>query len=392
MTAPEMLDAADEGRLEVLVSSGGNFLEVLPDPEWCRRALGRVPLRVHADIVLSSQMLVDPADTVVLLPAATRYEIPGGVTETSTERRVIFSPEVPGPRIGQARPEWQVFVELATRVRPELAERLHYQGTAAIRADIARAIPAYDGIQHLAKFGDQFQYGGPHLCAGWRFPTPDGKAHFSVVRLPSLDQPEGTFRVATRRGKQFNSMVHEQVDPSNQAVREAVLVSRADAEPARPRRRRPGGAAQRCRRVPRPGPPRPGHPRQPPGPLARRPGAHRPTAPLAAGGHPRLQRLLHPGEGRRARAGPGTDRLRVTVVLRPGSKIRTTTVSSRHGEVHAPLSLVARPSPYHRSPRHHSRPSRSCRGCRAASCGCRGGTAGGAGPPDRQHARQGQRP
>jgi anaerobic selenocysteine-containing dehydrogenase len=45
-----------------------------------------------------------------------------------------------------------------------------------------------------------------------------------------LAQPEGTFRVATRRGKQFNTMVLEQVDPSNQAVREAVLVSRADAE------------------------------------------------------------------------------------------------------------------------------------------------------------------
>ena len=215
MTAPEMIDAAHEGRLDVLFSSGGNFLEVLPDPDSCRRALGRVPLRVHMDIVLSSQMLVDPADTVVLLPAATRYEMPGGVTETSTERRIIFSPEIPGPRIGEARPEWEVFVDLAPRVRPELAERLHYQGTAAIRADIARAVPVYDGIQHLAKFGDQFQYGGPHLCAGWKFPTPDGKAHFSVVPLPSLDQPEGTFRVATRRGKQFNSMVHEQADPSN---------------------------------------------------------------------------------------------------------------------------------------------------------------------------------
>ena len=33
MTAPEMIDAADEGRLDVLVSSGGNFLEVLPDPD-----------------------------------------------------------------------------------------------------------------------------------------------------------------------------------------------------------------------------------------------------------------------------------------------------------------------------------------------------------------------
>ena len=41
-----------------------------------------MPLRVHADIVLSSQMLVEPADTVLLLPATTRYEMPGGVTET----------------------------------------------------------------------------------------------------------------------------------------------------------------------------------------------------------------------------------------------------------------------------------------------------------------------
>ena len=30
------------------------------------------------------------------------------------------------------------------------------------------------------------QYGGPLLCEGWRFPTPDGKAHFAVVPLPSV--------------------------------------------------------------------------------------------------------------------------------------------------------------------------------------------------------------
>ena len=33
---------------------------------------------------------LDPADTVVLLPAATRYETPGGVTETSTAATVGF--------------------------------------------------------------------------------------------------------------------------------------------------------------------------------------------------------------------------------------------------------------------------------------------------------------
>jgi molybdopterin-dependent oxidoreductase alpha subunit len=228
MTAPEMIDAASEGRLDVLVSAGGNFLEVLPDPAYVREALQRVPLRVHMDIVIASQILLDSEDTVVLLPAATRYEIPGGVTETSTERRIIFSPEIPGRRIGEARPESEVFLDLARRVRPELAERLHFETTAAIREEIARAVPFYDGIQYLQKAGDQVQYGGPHLCWGWKFPTPDGKAHFSVVPLPRVELPEGVFVVATRRGKQFNSMVHEKRDAMTGAVRDAVLVSQED--------------------------------------------------------------------------------------------------------------------------------------------------------------------
>ncbi|NES85275.1 MAG: molybdopterin-dependent oxidoreductase, partial [Moorea sp. SIO2B7] len=88
LTAAEMIDAAHSGELDIVFSVGGNFLEVLPEPEYIKEALQRIPLRVHMDIVLSSQMLVEPGETVVLLPATTRYEIPGGVTETSTERRV----------------------------------------------------------------------------------------------------------------------------------------------------------------------------------------------------------------------------------------------------------------------------------------------------------------
>ncbi len=229
MTAPEMIDAAHDGGLDVLFSVGGNFMEILPDPAYARAALQRVPVRVHMDIVASTQMLIDPADVAVLLPAATRYETPGGVTETSTERRVIFSPEIAGRRVGEARPEWEVFMDLARRVRPDLADRLSLAGTAAIRDEIARAIPFYDGIQRLANAGDQFQYGGPRLCDGWIFPTPDGRAHFTVVPLPGRHVPEGMFAVATRRGKQFNSMVQERQDALTGAVREAVLMNRDDA-------------------------------------------------------------------------------------------------------------------------------------------------------------------
>ncbi|MEH2406635.1 FdhF/YdeP family oxidoreductase [Nostoc sp.] len=229
LIAPEMINAAHQGQLDVLFSVGGNFLEVLPEPDYVEAALKQIPLRVHMDIVLSSQMLVEPADTVMLLPATTRYEIPGGVTETNTERRVIFSPEIPGPRIGETRPEWEVFLELARRVQPNLADKLAFADTAAIRLEIAQVVPQYAGIQHLQQAGDQFQYGGSHLCFGWNFPTADGKAHFGVLLPRQRELPEGYFLVATRRGKQFNSMVQERKDAITGAMREAVLMNAADA-------------------------------------------------------------------------------------------------------------------------------------------------------------------
>ncbi len=229
MTATDMIDAAHEGRLDLLFAAGGNFIDVLPEPDYVREALGRIPLRVHMDIVLNPQMFIDPAEAVLLLPATTRYEIPGGVTQTSTERRVMFSPEIEGPRPAEARPEWQVLLEIARRARPDRADRLHFETTADIRREIGEVIPAYEGIEHLTRAGDQFQYGGEHLCWDWEFPTPDGKAHFVPTDPPRLELSEGHFLVSTRRGKQFNSMVQESVDSLTGAAREAILISPDDA-------------------------------------------------------------------------------------------------------------------------------------------------------------------
>ena len=229
-TAPEMLDAAARGELDVLLSDGGNFLDVLPDPVATEEALRRIPLRVHMDIVTSSQMLVEPGDAVLLLPATTRYEIPGGVTETTTERRIVLSPEIPGPRIGEARPEWEVLLELARRVRPELASRLSYAGTPELRQEIARVVPLYAGIEDLREGGDSIQYGGRLLCQGQRFDTADGRARFVPVEIPEPAPRNGRFRLSTRRGKQFNSMVQERRDSLTGAAREAILMSAVDAE------------------------------------------------------------------------------------------------------------------------------------------------------------------
>jgi molybdopterin-dependent oxidoreductase alpha subunit len=229
-SAPQQLDAAERGEIDVLWSVGGNFLETMPDPDAVARTLAKVPLRVHQDIVISSQMLVDPGEAVLLLPATTRYEVPGGGTETTTERRVAFSPEIPGPRIGEARPEWEVFTQLAQVVDPARAHLVAFPGgTQAIREEIARIVPSYAGVETLKESGDAIQWGGERLCEGQVFATPDGKAHFATVLPIEATLPAGMLNLSTRRGKQFNSMVWKDKDPLNGAARSDILISAADA-------------------------------------------------------------------------------------------------------------------------------------------------------------------
>src|SRR5437899_10062756 len=59
---------------------------------------------------------------------------------------------------------------------------------------------------------------------------PDGRARFSVIPLPDGDIPPGQFLLSTRRGKQFNSMIHGELDFLLGARRSDVLMSAEDAK------------------------------------------------------------------------------------------------------------------------------------------------------------------
>ncbi len=194
-------------------------------------------MRVHQDIILVDQMFIEAKEAVILLPAKTRYEQDDGGTETSTERRVMFSPELPR-QVGEARAEWKILRDIAAATLPARADLLGCETGWKMREEIAKVVPFYEGVQHLKKGGDSFQYGGAHLCSGGKFPTPDGKAHFKAVPLPQSIQTTGRsqeknggreFVVSTRRGKQFNSLIYAEIDPLNRAPRDAVLMNADDA-------------------------------------------------------------------------------------------------------------------------------------------------------------------
>jgi molybdopterin-dependent oxidoreductase alpha subunit len=233
MAAPEMIDAAHAGKLDAFYILGGNFLETMPEPTYAREALENVPLRIHQDIVLNSSMFANPKETVLLFPAQTRYEQRGGGTTTSTERRVRYSPEIPGPRIGEARSEWEIVQDLSKHVLNEEKKNfLSFETATDIRNEMQSVIPLYDGIADLRKETDSFQYGGARILNDGICPNlPDKKARFSVVVPQNEILKPGEFYLTTRRGKQFNSIVYGQNDPlTGSRSRHEIYLSREDAD------------------------------------------------------------------------------------------------------------------------------------------------------------------
>lgn len=209
LTFGEMLQRAYDGPWDTLYLVGGNLYETMPDPEFMARAMANIGLRVHQDIILNTGTLLEGQD-VLILPAQTRYEQEGGGTSTSTERRIRFTPHIPGHVVGRAKPEWWIPTEIARRLTGlPLAK-----SPADLRAEMAEAMPMYAGIEKLEKAGDWVQWGGPMLFAGGDFAKmPGGRARFTPMDPPDTAPPPGKLVLSTRRGKQFNSLTYGGSDP-----------------------------------------------------------------------------------------------------------------------------------------------------------------------------------
>ena len=228
-TASEMIEHAARGEVDLFWMLGGNFLETLADVERSREALRRPRLRVHQDIVFSSSMLVDGGD-VLLLPAATRYESPGGGTETSTERRIIFSPEIPGRRIGSAKPEWWVFREVMARARPELRHLVGLDDASRHPSGDCSRGASLQGHRDAAREGRSGAVGWAHALHQRPFCDAGRQGALLAGVGTGPIRPDGAdmFTVSTRRGKQFNSMVQRPVDPLTGAGRDDIFISAED--------------------------------------------------------------------------------------------------------------------------------------------------------------------
>jgi molybdopterin-dependent oxidoreductase alpha subunit len=230
LKAAHALDAAADGKMELLFLVGGNFLETMPDPDNARRGLQRPKVRIHQDIVLNTSTLVDAEELVLVLPAQTRYE--SGGTSTSTERRIRYSPTIEDPdgvHIPEARAEWEIPCLIGRALAPDHPSLFAYRNTDDVRREMGELMPLYKGIEGLHAEGEWVQWGGARLAMNGFPNMPDGRAAFTVCALPrEREVPAGKFFMTSRRGKQFNSITYGVKDPITGLSRKDVIFAAAD--------------------------------------------------------------------------------------------------------------------------------------------------------------------
>lgn len=185
LTLTQMLAAARESRLKFLYLLGANPFETSAEPDWVADALSRVKMRIHQNMALNPSVLVEGPEAVLILPAKTRYEQKGGGTSTTNERKICFTPEIPGHSIGDSLPAWEIPTTIGRRSMPNGELLFPFTDPQTIREEMARVVPIYQEIERLAQQGDYLQWGGPQLFKGGTFRGMPGEcALFSALDPP----------------------------------------------------------------------------------------------------------------------------------------------------------------------------------------------------------------
>jgi formate dehydrogenase alpha subunit len=189
---PQMLTEAKQGKLSAMYIMGENLLCSYPDYEQARSALEALDFLVVQDIFLNETAKL----AQVVLPAASYAEKLGSFT--NTERRVQkIRPAVTSP--GEAKPDWQIILELARAVGFNLGCKTPVE----VMTEISRLVPAYHGISHQRLTGDGlFWPCKDNKTSGQRYFTmqdfAEGKGRFTAVEYhPSAQNAKYPFTLIT---------------------------------------------------------------------------------------------------------------------------------------------------------------------------------------------------
>ncbi|SMP52934.1 oxidoreductase alpha (molybdopterin) subunit [Neorhodopirellula lusitana] len=237
--------AMHEGKLKVFVSLGGNFLMAMPDTRYAAEALQNTDLTVRIGTKLNRADLATGRQSLIL-PCLGRTERDvrvdaDGKTEclqlSSTENSMGVVQRTTGrfePASAELMNETEIICRLA---HATLGDRMKvdWLGWAndydQIRDAVAQVIPGFEDYNIRVR-----QDGGFYLPNGPRerqFPTPTGKAVFTVNPIPPEEVGPGQFAMTTVRSHdQFNTTIYGLHDRYRGIynARQVVMMNQADMD------------------------------------------------------------------------------------------------------------------------------------------------------------------
>jgi len=208
------IGAMGSGRASVFVALGGNFLAATPDTECTASALTRCRLTAQISTKLNRSHLITGQQALILpcLGRSERDRQAAGeqfVTVEDSMSRVHRSQGVLEPASSQLRSEVAIVAGLARAVL--VRSTVDWTALAGdydqIRDHIAAVIPGFEEFNVRARDHDGF--GLPNAVRKRRFPTPAGRARFTVFPTPRTTLANGELVMMTIRSHdQFNTTIY----------------------------------------------------------------------------------------------------------------------------------------------------------------------------------------
>ncbi|QIE56948.1 formate dehydrogenase subunit alpha [Pikeienuella piscinae] len=201
LTVVEIMDAIHAGDIRGMYILGENPAMSDPDVEHARAALGKLEHLVVQDLFITET--ANYAD--VILPASAWAEKTGTVTNTNRQVQ-MGRPALTPP--GEAREDWRIIVDLATRLGLDWT----YRHPSEIFAEMKRGMKSLDNItwerlerENVVTYPSLSpEDPGQAVVFGDGFPRPEGRARFTpaMVTAPA-ETPDPEFPMILTTGRQL---------------------------------------------------------------------------------------------------------------------------------------------------------------------------------------------
>lgn len=234
LTTTEILGHAHEGGVRALYIMGENPMMSEPNLNETRKHMTQLEFLVAQDLFINES----GAFADVFLPAASFAEKDG--TFTNTDRRVQRVRAAIAPR-GQARPDWKILCDLATRLEVRLGReksaKWDYASPEEILREMASVNKDYAGVtyERIEKVGliypvpDVNHPGTPTLFTE-TFPSGRGKFHV-LDYVPVMEEADDEYPFILTTGRLLEHW-HGGTMTRNSALNEAYPEARIEIHPA----------------------------------------------------------------------------------------------------------------------------------------------------------------